>query len=653
MDGNDRLAPVGYAALFAAIAVVASNPTLCLAETALPSPDELKRMSLEELMDIEVTLVSRHAEKLSEAASAVQVITQEDIRRSGASTLPEALRLASNLQVAQVDGREWAISARGFNNTAANKLLVMIDGRTVYTPLYSGVFWDAQHVLLEDVDRIEVVSGPGGTLWGSNAVNGVINIVTKDAKSSQGGYFATGAGTYLHDFIQGRFGDRVGQNAFFRVYSQRIQRNSTVLANGRDAKNGSGLAQGGFRMDWQRSDSDRLTVQGDLYDGAYRQGAAGKTSLTGQDVIGRWNHTFSPESELQAQAYFDRTWRKSTLAPGFDFTSEVKTYDFDLHHRFPLGQRQNIIWGAGYRLMQDDIGNFAFLAFLPARKDLQRFNAFAQDEIALVPKRLKLILGSKLEHEDYSGWNVQPAGRAAWTPDDRQTVWGAVSRAVRTPSRIDVEFYAPQPPVAPGTLKFAGSPEFESENLIAYELGYRIQPLEAISLSLAAFYNRYDDMRSVELPNPANLTVEFRNGLEGDSRGAELSGRFQATHWWKVHAGYTYLEKDIWEKAGHKDFTNPRGEWNDPAHQASLQSFMDLPAGFQLNVSAYYVDDLPLPAVHSRFTYDAGIVWLYRNLEFSVHGRNLADDQDPEFLPKDRVVQEVPRSVSGRLAWRL
>lgn len=621
--------------------------------------DRMKSMSLEELMDIEVTLVSRHPEKLSEAASAVQVIRREDIRRSGATNLPEALRLASNLHVARLDGREWAISARGFNNTAANKLLVMIDGRTVYTPLYSGVFWDAQFVLLEDIDRIEVISGPGGTLWGSNAVNGVINIVTRSAKDTQGGFVSAGGGTQVRDFVQGRFGEKLGKDGFYRVYGQSLNQKGTVFSTGKDegreANNGSGIAQGGFRADWSPSDpgSDHFTLQGDAYEGRYGERTSG-TDVNGQNIIGRWTHVISAESDFQMQAYFDHTWRKSTLAPGFAFAAELLTYDFEFHHRFRLSGRHNILWGAGTRFLFDEEKNFPFLAFLPAKKDLYRDNAFVQDEITLLPDRVKLTLGTKIESESYDGLNFQPAARASWTPDKSQTLWASASKAVRTPSRIDVDFYAPRPPVNPSTLKFAGSPDFGSEKLLAYELGYRIQPIDAISLALACFYNQYDDMRSVEMPNPdpLNPTVEFLNGLAGDSRGAEFSGRVQAFPWWTLRAGYTYLEKDIWTKAGHVDFTNPRGEWNDPSHRISFQSMTDLPAGFQLNVTGLYVDDLPRPAVQGRFAYDAGLSWVRGNIEVSLQGRNLADDRDPEFAVKDRAIQEVPRSVYGRIAWR-
>jgi iron complex outermembrane receptor protein len=625
---------------------------------ALAMAGDLKKMSLEELMDVEVTLVSMRPEPLSQAASAVQVITREDIRRSGALTLPEALRLAPNLQVAQLNGREWAVSARGFNATFANKLLVMIDGRTVYTPLYSGVFWDAQSVLLEDVDRIEVVSGPGGTLWGGNAVNGVINIVTKEAAGSQGLYASGGGGSLARDFAQARYGGRMGERASYRLYAQRLDRTGTVLPDGKDARNPSDVNQGGFRMDWRPGGADLLTAQGDFYMTTFEAPGPGKTELNGQNFIGRWSRAFSPGSELQAQAYFDRTWRESVFGPGIAFSDDLKTYDFDFHHRFPLGEWNSVLWGAGWRLMQDEVGNLPstvpLFAFLPARKDLNRSNAFVQDEIALFSRRLKITIGSKFENEDYSGFNVQPSARAAFSPTDRHTLWGAVSRAVRTPSRIDVEFYAPTPPLGSPTLHYEGGPDFGSETVLAYELGYRVQPLERLTLSAAAFYNRYDDLRALEFADVETFALQFRNGLQGDSRGLEISGGMQAFAWWRLRAGYTYMERDLWQKPGHADLEIPYGKWaDDPAHRAVLQSMMDLPGGFELNVSGYYVSAQGNPRVPPRLNYAAGVSWRYRNMEASVQGLDLADDHDPEFRSDDAAREEVPRSVSGRLTWRM
>lgn len=639
--------------LLPAFALIASGAVHGAPSDDMLSPGKIKRMSLEELMEIEVSLVSRGPEKLIGTASAVQVITRDEIRRSGAATLPQALRLASNLHVAQVDAREWAISARGFNNTAANKLLVMIDGRTVYTPLYSGVFWDAQHVLLEDVDRIEVVSGPGGTLWGSNAVNGVINIVTAPAEATQGAYISAGAGTYLRDFIQGRYGGKIGETLYYRAYSQHSDHDGVLRPDGTDDGNESEMSQGGFRLDWRRRPEETLTLQGDVYDGLYGIRDFIGTSVSGFNVLGRWNRAFSPDRDLRVQAYFDRAERKSNLGPASAFSDDTRTLDIEGQFRIALPLRQSLLLGTGYRYIWNEVENFAPLAFLPERKELRRFNGFVQDEISLLPDRLKLILGTKVEHEEFEGWNLQPSVRGAWTPDSRQTLWGAISRAVRTPSRIDVEFYAPRPPVDPAVLKFAGSPDFSSERLTAYEMGYRIQALDIVSLSLAAFYNRYDDLRSLELPDPSTLTVEFLNGLEGETRGVELSGVIQPTRWWRTRLGYTWVEKDLWEKPGHVDHTSPRGEWNDPEHRFSAQADIDLPSGFRVYLAGGYVSRLPGPAMAPQYSYDAGLAWRHGPFEASVYGRNLDDDQDPEFRIKDREGREIPRSFHGRLAWRL
>src|SRR5450756_1218714 len=389
-----------------------------------------KKMSLEQLMDLDVTSVSKHTEKLSETASAIQVITGEQIRRSGASSIPEALRLAGNLEVAQVDSRQWAISARGFNNTTANKMLVLIDGRTVYTPLYAGVFWDVQDTLLEDIDRIEVISGPGTALWGANAVNGVINITTKSAKDTQGLFLEGGGGTELRDFGGFRYGGQLATNLYYRVYGKYFDRDSEVLPNGHEATNDWNMGQGGFRVDWEATPINLLTLQGDMYGGnAAMPGPAGDTGMGGGNVLGRWTHTLADDSDFKLQLYYDRTHRNIPQT----FSENLDTYDLDFQHRFPLGERNSIVWGVGYRLTEDDVGNTAALGFLPPRLEQQTFSGFVQDEIALVQDRLNLTLGTKLEHNDYSGFEYEPSARLAWLITPKQTAWLAVSRAVRSP----------------------------------------------------------------------------------------------------------------------------------------------------------------------------------------------------------------------------
>lgn len=603
--------------------------------TSQQSTNKFKKLSLEELMDQEVTVVSKTPEKLSQSASAVQVVTGEDIRRSGATTLPEALQEASNLEVAQVNSHDWAISSRGFNNTLANKLLVMIDGRTIYTPLYAGVFWDVQSVLLEDVDRIEVVSGPGGTLWGANAVNGVINIITRSAKDTQGGYLSAGGGSFLQDFGAVRYGGRLGTNLFYRVYAQHLDHFDTKNSQGLDATNAWDMTQGGFRMDYESDNPNKFTLQGDVYGGGQDLPGKNQTIVDGQNILGRWTHTFSEASEFSVQMYFDRTWRDIPQS----FAEALRTYDLDFQHRFPLGQRQSVLWGAGYRLMDDNVRNTPGLTFQPPHKDMQLFSGFVQDEIVLLPDHLKLAVGTKLEHNDFSGFEFQPSVRITGTVSERQTIWGAVSRAVRSPSRIESD--ASTPVLVPNV-------NFDSEKLLAYELGYRVQPYKRLSLSVASYYNIYDDLRSVDQVAPGLVTLA--NHFKGETCGVELSATYQVTDHWRVRGGYNYLHKNLWQ-------TDPAAsssirEGNDPQNQFSFQSILDLPANLQLDITGRYVDMLPSPVVPSYFTFDVRLAWTWRNaVEFSIVGQNLGSGDHAEFgTPTTR--QEIPRSIYGKVTWR-
>jgi iron complex outermembrane receptor protein len=618
-------------------------PGMLIAHAAVEGGDEtlrrLKRLSLQELLDEQVVTVSKSPQRMAGSAAAVQIITSEDIRRSSAATLPEALRLASNLQVARVSSSSWAISARGFNNTLANKLLVMIDGRTVYTPLYAGVFWDAQNVLLEDIDRIEVVSGPGGTLWGANAVNGVINVVTKPASETQGTYLSGGAGSFLQDIGAVRYGGGNGSNLFFRAYAQHFDYKSTTLLDGSDADDAWKMTQGGFRLDWEPAPMDTLTFQGDVYVGKL-DGAVEETPLDGQNVLGRWTRILGEESELQVQMYFDRTWRD---APSYE--EDLMTYDLEFQHRFPLGDRHSIMWGGGYRLMRDQINNTGTgLAFLPPDKTLQLFSGFLRDEITLSPDRLKLAVGAKIEHNDYSGYEFQPSARLAWTPDEDQTLWAAVSRAVRSPSRIDTEAYLPAPPVPPGTPNLAGGPGFDSENLLAFDLGYRFRLVEPLSISVAAFYNFYDDLRSLDQPTTNNFVLG--NHFKGEVRGVEVSADYVPATWWRLRAGYTYLHKSLWAEGGNDPTAGVR-EGNDPEHQFTFQSIVDLPGGFDVDVTGRYADDLPSPQVPAYFALDARIAWEYKDLEIALVGQNLTESRHREFGTR-----EIPRGVYGKITVR-
>jgi iron complex outermembrane recepter protein len=642
-----RAAPAATAILFAlglvccAEAGFAQQP-----DSAALRPDSsltaLKKLSIEQLMNFEVTSVSKRPERLAQTASAIQLITGEDIRRSGASSLPEALRLAANLQVAQVDSRQWAISARGFNGTAANKLLVLIDGRTVYTPLFSGVFWDVQEVPLADIDRIEVISGPGATLWGANAVNGVINVITKHAQDTPGLLLSGGGGTEQRGSGTVRYGGALGSTVRARIYGRGFDRASTLMPSGQDAADDWHLWQGGFRMDWDAATVNRVTLQGDLYDGRISQPTAGDIGVSGGNVMAKWSHTISEGSSLAAQLYYDRTHRH---IPG-TFGEDLDTYDVDLQHAARLGARQDVVWGLGYRLINDRVANSSQLAFLPPGVARQWFTGFVQDEIALVPNQLHVALGTKLEHNDYVGFEIQPSGRVNWRLRSSGTLWAAVSRALRSPSRIDREFYAPgQPPYF-----LAGGPGFHSEEELAYELGYR-QQRGALALSVATFYNRYHGLRSLEKASPTSPLV-IGNGQDGESFGAELTAEYWLTNRWRVHAAYTELRVHIWANPGSTDTSRGASESHTPDRQFLLHSSVDLPAHLRLAAWFRAIDDITNQQVPAYAELNATLTWQPTSrLDLSVVGQNLLHSRHAEFgAPATR--RSIERGVYGAVAWR-
>src|SRR3989440_122720 len=581
----------------------------------------LKQLTLDQLMNIEVTSVSRRPERLSQTASAIQVIPQDDIRQSGASSLPEALRLASNLQVAQVDARQWAISARGFNSTTANKLLVLVDGRTIYTPLFSGVFWDVQDLPLSDVDRIEVISGPGAALWGANAVNGVINVITKDTKDSQGLWLVGGGGTELQGFGSARYGGTLGSRTHYRLYGKGFARNPSLLPSGQDGPDDWHMGQAGFRIDWDASTSNGVTVQGDLYDGRIGQPTPGDIAVGGGNVMAKWAHTVSAKSDLGAQIYYDRTHRN---IPG-TFGEDLDIYDLDLQHHVVLGARHDVVWGAGFRMFRDRVTNTPGLAFLPPAVTRAWFTAFVQDEIALPTDRLHLTLASKVEHNEYTGFEIQPSGRLNWTLSPTGTLWTAISRAVRTPSRIDRELFVPaQPPYF-----LAGGPNFKSEEELAYEVGYRHQNGPWL-LSLATFYSRYHGLRSLEqVPGPDSLVIG--NGQDGESYGAELTTSYRVSDRWRLRGGYTELRVHVWANPGSTDASRGATESQSPDRQLFFQSSVDLPAQLRLDGALRYIGELPnglaaYTEMNTRLTWQPVAA-----LDLSIVGQNLLHKRHAEF----------------------
>ena len=611
----------------------------------LPSLNALKKMSLDELMDIQVTSVSKRTEKLSETASAIQLITDEDIRRSGATSLPEALRLASNLEVAQVDARQWAITARGFNNVFADKMLVLIDGRTVYTPLYAGVYWDVQQTMLADLDRIEVISGPGATQWGANAVNGVINVTTKSAKDTQGALIIAGAGTELKDSGEARYGGKLGSNLYYRVYATYADRGDSVRPSSRTSRDAWRTGQAGFRMDYDAGTVDAFTLQGDVYTGTMDQFGRGNIKTNGSNLLGRWTRQLQDNSDMKLQVYYDRTHRS---IPG-SFTQTLKTYDVDFQHRRLLGTAHDFVWGLGYRFVQDDVINTPANAFLPASVGRASYNAFFQDEIALSKDRLHLTLGTKVEHNDYTGSEIEPSVRLAWHPDQKQTLWGAVSRAIRTPSRIDRDLYSPAVP----PYRITGGSKVVSEKLLAYEAGYRVQIDPQVSLSVATFLNSYGDLRSLSPLNPPQaFPVEASSGLRGRSSGAELTADWQVTPQWRLHAGWTELRVHSEPQPGTRDRATRDSIARDPNHQAFLRSWLDLSATWECDATLRYIAPISISSVPGYAEADLHLGWHPKPAwEFSVLGQNLLHSHHPEFnSPGSR--RELQRGIYGKASWR-
>ncbi|MCK4294559.1 MAG: TonB-dependent receptor [Planctomycetes bacterium] len=613
---------------------------------------DLFEMSIEELMNVEVTTASKKAEKYLATASATYVITQEDIRRSGASSIPEVLRMVPGLQVAQLNSNTWAVSSRAFNTQYANKMLVMIDGRSIYAPLYGGVYWDMHDVILEDVERIEVVRGPGGTLWGANAVNGIINIITKSAKDTQGTLISGGAGTREQGFGAIRYGDKAGEGSYYRVYSKYFNRDDGRLVGGGNGNDGWDVFRGGFRIDSDPSDRDHFTLQGDFFEGQVgkintlysltaplSQVVKGPFGISGGNVLGRWTRSFSDDSEMMLQMYYDRTSRRERT-----FHESRDTYDIDFQHRFGLGDRHEITWGLGYRLTTDNTrGTFAF-SLDPEDYRLNVFSGFLQDRISLIRERLALILGTKLEHNNYTGFEYQPGAKLAWTPDERQTIWTSVTRAVRTPTRFDNHSKTSWGTTMMGpfvySLEAYGSDDMESEKVIAYEAGYRVHPTDKLFLDFVGFFNQYSDIRTFEggfgsaFFTGTHFIVPYtaRNMMDGETYGFEAAATYQATKDWKLSAGYSFLQMQLHTNSASTSTADGGIEGESPHNQFSVRSYLDVTEDVELDLSLYYVDNLPSDNVPHYLRLDARLGWqINENTELRLVGRNLLDRLHPEF----------------------
>jgi iron complex outermembrane recepter protein len=663
------MARATVAALSAVGAIVVAATTAAAQDTS-----NLLDLSIEQLSELRVTSVSRVREPLADSPASVFVITGDEIRRSGVTSIAEALRLAPGVEVARRNNYSWSITLRGFNSDLANKLLVLIDGRSVYSPLYAGVFWDVQDTLLEDVDRIEVIAGPGGTLWGANAVNGVLNIITRRAKDTAGAFVEAGGGDGERRLAAFRYGGVLGHDIAARAYVKYAGRDPSMQSDGTAAIDDYALGQAGFRMDWGAAATDRFTVQGDYYSGReageytspFTLGTlpngtfVDNTDIAGGNVLGRWDRALGEGRDLTLQVYFDHTRRD--IPATYDEARNTFDVDFQLHRSF--SKRHDLLWGASFRQTGDQIGNTLFASFDPAHRIDRTLSSFLQDKIAL-RKRLFLTLGSKFEHNDYTGFESQPNVRLSWIIDGRRTFWSAMSRAVRIPSRLDSDLRLTLPLDIP-TIPFpvyvtvSGNPQISAEKLNAYEAGYRVVATEALSFDVAVFRDDYDQLQTVEpqqpiiLPDPTVPYAIVPNILEDNMHGRSVGATF-STNWEplenvRLRFLYAFFDLDLATEPGSLDTMRPQLGGNSPRHQLSVQAFVDLPHRLSLFTAARYVDELPAQAVPSYTAVDASLRWRPRgHLDLSLTVQNLTDAHHAEFGSGGAM--EIERSCLLRAAW--
>lgn len=644
------------------------------AKTGQPGNDSLTQMSLQQLGNVEVTTVSKEPEELWRTPAAVYVITQDEIRRSGATSIPELLRLVPGVEVARIDSDHWAIGVRGFGGEFSKSLLVLIDGRSVYSPLFAGVYWQVQDTLLQDIDRIEVIRGPGGTIWGANAVNGVINIITKNAKDTHGEVAAAGAGDIDQAIAAARFGEEYRKGFDYRVYGKGFIRGGEFHPDGVNFDEWR-MGQLGFRADWTRNARDTFNFQGDMYKGLDGERVAisfysppsvdvsnsPPHHTSGGNLILRWRRQLNTNSDLEAHGYFDRT---SRFSPQMDETRN--TYDLDLLYHLQLKQRQDVLLGLGSRWSHDDITQiFQTLNFAPHQETDSIYSWFLQDQVGIVPSKLFLILGSKFEHNNRSGFEVQPNGRLMWTPTAHQSIWAAVTRAVRTPSRLDqdiqlTDFLEAAPPTF---LRVVGSKSFRSEHLLGSEVGYRQLMARTFYLDLALFRNDYNDLYGygpgsayVETsPTPAHiiLQVPIANALKGDTSGGEIAPDWMPARWFELKGSYSYLHLYVHDKPGFTDDSNTVSDnGSSPHHQVFVEPLFNIPGGFELNATYRYVSSLPAQTVAAYSTGDARFAWhALHGWKMSVVGENLFQPHHAEFGSDADAIVGIKRSVYFQLQW--
>jgi iron complex outermembrane recepter protein len=640
---------------------------------APPDPNDA---SLEDLMNIRVTSVDKKDQKLSQAGAAVYVITQEDIRRSGMNSIPELLRMVPGVDVAQIDANSWAISIRGFNYSFSNKVLVLIDGRSVYTPLFSGVYWDQQDVPLEDIERIEVIRGPGGTVWGANAVNGVINIITKHSKATQGGLVVAGTGSEQSADGLVQYGGTAGQDGAYRVFERYFRDDSTSLASGVHGDDGWHGSHGGFRSDWDLSPQDTLMVQGDFFGTSEGQTLTtlisnqlpglytlnDKVAVETEDVLSKWDHSFSNGSEASLQLYYDHVRRDGEGA-----VQLLDTGDLDFQYHFRIGDRQDVVAGGGYRLNDQGFKPGYTISFESGHRIDNLLSTFVQDEIR-VTESLAFTVGSKFEHNSYTGFEYEPSGQLVWTPTKRQTIWASVSRAIRQPAWYEVagELEIQTVPEAYGVfglVELIGRP-MKAEELLDFEGGYRADLTKRVSLDLSVFSSHYHDVETVEpdtpyftmSPGPPHLILPYywSNLAHADDYGAEFSASWNITNRWRISPGYSFLQMKIELDPGSSDILNAAVMGDSPKHEFQLRSNLNLPHHLEWDASAYYVSGLRTGSIPSYVRLDTRLGWHAGEfVEFSVGAQNLLSPQHLEFLDSLQLDSTyVQRSVFGKVTWR-
>lgn len=634
-------------------------------------------LSIEQLMNEPVTSVSKKETNLFQSPAAVAVVTDDDISRMDFTSIPEALRFVPGVDVARIDGSTWAVSVRGSNSEFANDTLVLIDGRSVYSTSFGGVFWKTQGVPMQDIDRIEVIRGPGSTLWGANALNGVINVISKSAQETQGLLTTVSEGTEDDPSVTVRYGGSAGGAVFYRAYVNYFNRNEQVLPDGADAGDFSHGWRTGFRLDAKPSPSDTFTLEGDGYDLTTGESETvpridlGENQVLnilsgdhGEDILGKWVRRTSDASQWSVQTFYDHYHN------AVGGTQEINdTFDVEFQDRFPIGARQDIVSGMGYRFVRGVLPPSSVATWTPELDLVHLYSAFVQDQVALLPDRLSLIPGAKFEHNDVTGFEFDPGVRLLWTPDSAQTLWLGATRAVRTPAltetaaRFAVAEFPTSPGGPPGEVELAGNPAIvRSEKLDAYEAGYRIRPTSQVSVDVAAFYNVYHDLigyapavaQFVFNPTPPHelLLSTAEPGGTGHSYGGEVSVQWRVTERWRLIADYSLLRSRFYPDDSESE--------DSPQHQVHLRSYLDLPHGFELNGALAYVGHIvdtessaPQP-VPSYVRMDLGLVWRPSPVvEVGVWGQNLGDRRHLEFASQlTPILVEVPEEIAVRITWK-